>query len=124
MNQKTYPEFRLCFPIVIAVFALLASVPGLSGQQAKTTGASADTASLEAKIDRFIAPYLAMNDMSGSILISRDDKVAYEKSFGVADVKTHKPNTPQTRFCLGSLNKQLTSAAILILEEQGKLKTG
>ncbi len=33
------------------------------------------------------------------------------------------PNTPTTKFRLGSLTKQFTAAAILLLEEQGKLKT-
>jgi len=39
----------------------------------------------------------------------------------LADREQNIPNTPQTRFRLGSITKQFTAMAILILEKQGKL---
>jgi CubicO group peptidase (beta-lactamase class C family) len=83
----------------------------------------ADAKTLPAKIEKFVAPYLQMRDLSGAILISQNGKVLYEKGFGLANSETRTPNTPTTKFRIGSLNKQLTAATILLLEEQGKLKT-
>jgi D-alanyl-D-alanine carboxypeptidase len=48
-------------------------------------------------------------------------KLVYASGFGVADVATKKPVTPDTRFAIGSLSKQFTAAAILLLAQQHKL---
>jgi CubicO group peptidase (beta-lactamase class C family) len=48
-------------------------------------------------------------------------KLVYAGGFGVADVATKKPVTTDTRFAIGSLSKQFTAAAILLLAQQHKL---
>ena len=58
---------------------------------------------------------------TGSVLIAKQGKVLLSHGYGLADRKQNTPNTPQTRFRLGSLTKQFTAMAILILEKQGKL---
>ncbi|HRH46703.1 MAG TPA: serine hydrolase domain-containing protein, partial [Pyrinomonadaceae bacterium] len=83
----------------------------------------ADPKTLQTNIEKFVAPYLQMEDFSGAILISQNGKILFEKGFGLANSENHAPNTPTTRFRIGSLNKQLTAATILLLEEQGKLNT-
>src|SRR6185437_14748614 len=45
-----------------------------------------------------------------------------DKGYGFADLEWDIPNTPTTKFRLGSLTKQFTAASILLLEERGKLK--
>ncbi len=60
------------------------------------------------------APGLAM-------LVAKDGKILFEKGYGFADVEHHVPVTPQTQFRIGSITKQFTAAAILKLQEQGKL---
>ena len=82
-----------------------------------------DVKILESNIEKFVAPYLQMQDFSGAILISENGKSLFKKGFGFSNYETRRPNTPQTRFRIGSLNKQITAAAILLLEEKGKLKT-
>ena len=42
--------------------------------------------------------------------------------FGFADRKNYKPITPETKFRIGSITKQFTASAILLLQEQGKLR--
>jgi len=73
--------------------------------------------------DRIIAPYETMNDASGAVVVSENGKIIYEKGFGFSDRDIRTQNTPWTRFRIGSLNKQLTAACILLLEERGKLST-
>ena len=56
-----------------------------------------------------------------TVLASRDGKVLFSKAYGMADVKGKKANTPDTTFRIGSITKQFTAAAILLLQERGKL---
>ncbi len=58
---------------------------------------------------------------TGSVLIAQQVKVLLSQGYGMADRVQKIPNTPQTRFRLGSITKQFTVMAILILESQGKL---
>jgi CubicO group peptidase (beta-lactamase class C family) len=41
--------------------------------------------------------------------------------YGIADIENHVPNTPHTRFRLGSVTKQFTAAAVLLLHAQGRI---
>jgi len=56
-----------------------------------------------------------------TVLVSRKGEVLFSKAYGMADVKGKKANTPDTTFRIGSISKQFTAAAILILQERGKL---
>lgn len=51
----------------------------------------------------------------------KDGKIVYQKAFGYADVSREIPVTADTRFHIGSMAKQFTAFAVLLLEEQGKL---
>ncbi len=54
-------------------------------------------------------------------LIAKDGKVIYRKAFGSADLELNVPMKPENVFELGSITKQFTAVAILMLMEQGKL---
>jgi CubicO group peptidase (beta-lactamase class C family) len=58
----------------------------------------------------------------GSVLVARDGQVILSRGYGFANLEWDVPNTPDTRFRLGSISKQFTAACILKLEEQGKLQ--
>jgi len=58
----------------------------------------------------------------GSVLVARDGQVLVSRGYGHANLEWNIPNTPATRFRLGSITKQFTAAAILLLEERGKLR--
>jgi len=60
--------------------------------------------------------------LSGALLIAKEGKVLLNEGFGYADKLNKNKNTPTTVFDVGSVSKQFTAAAILKLEEQGKLK--
>lgn len=62
------------------------------------------------------------NDLSGSILIAKGDGVLFEKHFGYADLERQQQITAETLFGMASGSKMFTAAAIMQLEEQGKLK--
>jgi CubicO group peptidase (beta-lactamase class C family) len=73
------------------------------------------------KFEEYAQATVKAERFSGAILVARDGKILISKGYGMADVENDVPNTPETKFRLGSLTKQFTAAAILLLQERGKL---
>jgi CubicO group peptidase (beta-lactamase class C family) len=73
-------------------------------------------------MDQVVQYYVSNKQFMGSVLVARDKEVLFNKGYGSANLEWDIPNTPATKFRLGSLTKQFTAAAILLLEERGKLK--
>ncbi len=74
-----------------------------------------------AELDAYLTAAHNVNLFQGAALVAKDGVPIFAKAYGMADVDTKKPNTPETEFLIGSVTKQFTSAAILQLQEQGKL---
>lgn len=53
--------------------------------------------------------------------VSLEGQTVFEKAFGMAEIEHSIPNTPQTIFESGSVAKQFTAAAIVLLSLEGKL---
>jgi CubicO group peptidase (beta-lactamase class C family) len=53
--------------------------------------------------------------------VARSGKLILERSYGLADISEEVPLGPETRFDIGSMSKQFTAAAVLILADQGKI---
>lgn len=71
-------------------------------------------------IDKLFA---AWNDSTpgASLIIMRDESVLFNKSYGLADLEHGIRNTSETIFEAGSVSKQFTAAAILLLVKEGKI---
>jgi CubicO group peptidase (beta-lactamase class C family) len=50
----------------------------------------------------------------GSVLDARGNIVLFCKGYGYANLERSAPNSPQTKFAVGSITKQFTAAAILL----------
>lgn len=74
-----------------------------------------------AKLDQVLGAYEQNRGFMGSALVAQQGKILLEKGYGMANLELNVPNTADTKFRLGSITKQFTAAAILQLEEQGKL---
>src|SRR5262247_4841167 len=79
-----------------------------------------EAAPIASKLDEYLSA-AAKKDFTGSALVARDGKVILSKGYGMANAEWDVPNTPQTKFRLGSITKQFTAASILLLQERGKL---
>jgi len=77
--------------------------------------------SLTAQIDALLTQQMNNQQFSGSVLVAQNGQVILAKGYSQANWDTATPNTPDTRFFLGSLTKAFTAMALLILQEQGKL---
>lgn len=73
------------------------------------------------KMDEYMSELTKQGRFIGSALVARDGKVIFSKGYGLANAEFDVPNTPQTKFRLGSITKQFTAASILLLQERGKL---
>jgi len=77
---------------------------------------------IDSRIDQIVESYVANKQFMGTVLVARGGDVLFSKGYGSANLEWAIPNTPATKFRLGSITKQFTAASILLLEERGKLK--
>ena len=76
-----------------------------------------------ARMEQVAQEYVTPRQFMGTVLVARGDKIVFSKAYGTANFEKKTPNTLNTKFRLGSVTKQFTAAAVLLLEERGKLKT-
>ncbi len=77
---------------------------------------------LDSRMDQVVQSYVSNKQFMGTVLVARGDQVLLSKGYGSANLEWAIPNTPSTKFRLGSVTKQVTAASVLLLEERGKLK--
>src|ERR1044072_1106193 len=75
-----------------------------------------------AKIQEVLALAHKYRQFNGTALVAENGKVVYKGAFGMANMEWGIPNTPDTKFRLGSITKQFTAMLTLQLVEQGKIK--
>lgn len=97
-----------------ATFCLAVTLPA---------GAAPDSASnpYPTEAAAVLAPYDKAGLLSGSILVAKDGKIVFQKSYGLANREWDIRNDSSTRFLIGSITKQFTAVAIMQLVEQGKV---
>jgi CubicO group peptidase (beta-lactamase class C family) len=74
------------------------------------------------KLEELVGTYSKQDKFNGSVLVARDGEVLLDKGYGWQDIAGSKVNTTQSQYQVGSVTKQFTTAVIMKLQEQGKLK--
>ncbi len=74
-------------------------------------------AALRREFDRFVA----RDRFAGAVLIARHGQPIFAQAYGLADRERRVPNTLDTQFRIGSMNKMFTATAVLQLVQAGKL---
>lgn len=69
-------------------------------------------------MNTYLQTHLDNGSFFGSVLVAQKDRVILSRGYGMANMEHQIPNTPQTKFRLGSITKQFTATAILKLQEQ------
>jgi CubicO group peptidase (beta-lactamase class C family) len=84
-------------------------------------GAVAQPSERAGAIDRLMTTLSARGQFNGAILVAEHGEILYRKGFGQADIKTGAAFTPDTISDIGSVTKQFTAMAIMMLSERGGL---
>lgn len=74
------------------------------------------------KLDSLLSRINKRNDFNGSVLVAKNEKVLYSNQIGMADFRKKEPLNKESVFQLASVSKQFTAAAIMLLNEQNKIK--
>src|SRR5271163_4585355 len=116
-------------PMLLFLAAFVAVLCGPGHQTARAQGSAHSTQSGEvpqaapdpARMEQVIQSYASKKQFMGSVLVARGNDILFDRSYGDANLEWDIPNSPSTKFRLGSITKQFTAASILLLEERGKL---
>ena len=84
-------------------------------------GSKENTNVKEKQIDELLNYYYGNKMFYGSVLVAEKGRVIYKNAFGYSNIETKEALTLNIPSCLGSISKQFTSMAIMILKEQNKL---
>jgi CubicO group peptidase (beta-lactamase class C family) len=73
-------------------------------------------------VDRFVEDYIKKKQIPGlALLVVKDGKILEQKGYGFANLENQVPVKPETIFQSGSMGKQFTATAVMLLVEQGKI---
>jgi D-alanyl-D-alanine carboxypeptidase len=102
----------------IALLALITVAPlTLAAQTVDTIDPA-----LKTRVDRIATQVLDQTGVpSASVAVVQHGKLVYTHAYGHARLDPATAATPEMRYSIGSISKQFTAAAILLLQEQGKL---
>lgn len=98
------------FPLFLSL--LLLALPGVG----QTTAPD-----LQARIDEIFSPWNSREKPGCAVTVAEKGRTVVSRAYGMADLEHDVPNTPATVFEAGSVSKQFTVAAALLLVQQGKV---
>ena len=99
-------SIKFAFVLAILAFAMIAN-----GQSSKAE-----------KINNLISGLAKTGHFSGTVTVSHNGKIIYEKAFGLANADFKIPNTVNTRIGIASITKPMTAVVLLRLVEEGKVR--
>jgi len=106
------------FPVA-AVLVLIASTPSRSDEISQP---QAVTPALRQRIDALVNGEMKRQHLAGmSLAIAQDGNILYARGYGYRNIVKHLAATPNTIYNIGSITKQFTAAAVMLLQEDGKL---
>lgn len=100
-------------------FILFASILLLTGL---SVSSAPPLTIIENKVDSLINSSLQPGQPGGVVGLISGGELVLRKAYGLADVDHQRANTPETPFNLASVAKQFTAYAMMLLEQQGKIR--
>jgi CubicO group peptidase (beta-lactamase class C family) len=73
-------------------------------------------------LHQYLTDYTRANDFQGSVLVARQHKVLLRSAYGWANRELDVRTAVASKFRIGSISKQFTATAVLLLEQNGALK--
>lgn len=79
------------------------------------------TKQFPASLDSVFSSFFKPGEPGGAVLLVKNNKIIYQKGFGIADINTKEPVTTKTLFNIGSISKTFVAYGILKLASENKL---
>ncbi len=114
-------KFKTVSYVVAFLACCLLLVAPVSAQPAASPPPSLSAPEITRKVDEYMNAAMRINRFSGAVLLARDGQPIVSRGYGMANLEHSVPNTPQTVFRVGSVTKQFTGMAVVLLQERGKL---
>ncbi len=109
--------------LLLGAIALLFALSIMSPNSSQSAGLPKLNPQNAVAIDRLLETAIANKELPGVVAaVVNKDRVLYLKAFGKQDVGKNIPMTKDTVFRIASMTKPVTSVAIMMLVEQGKLR--
>src|SRR6266568_5360798 len=113
MSLRRFSTYATLLSYLFGIFfAIFFAIPIAEAQNPETTAAVTDY--VKAEMERQHIPGL-------SLLVVRNGKIVRAEGFGLANVELQVPAKPETVFQSGSVGKQFTATALMMLVEEGKI---
>jgi CubicO group peptidase (beta-lactamase class C family) len=93
------------------LLAILLLLPGIGSAQADPA----------ARVDSIFAAWSVAGAPGCAVGVAQNGRPVLRRAYGLADLEHEVPNTPETVFEAGSVSKQFTAAAVVLLARQGRL---
>src|SRR5690242_7569278 len=99
-----------CIPLALAATLNCAVIPAAFADK------TAD------KIDSLVRTAMEKRHIPGaSVAVMREGRPVYMRGYGLANLELNVPATPATVYEIGSITKQFTATAVMLLVEEGKI---
>jgi CubicO group peptidase (beta-lactamase class C family) len=103
-------------PLLAALIAVTAFTIGATHSLAEQV----PSVSQSEFVDKLFQPWDTSTSPGCAVAVLKDGKTLYHRGYGMADLEHDIKITPSTVFLIGSMSKQFTAAAVLMLAQQGK----
>jgi Beta-lactamase/WG containing repeat len=115
-------KLPLGFCLFLILLLSAAPLPYQAKGQTKPTYRDKTPSDFASQAREYMNARARVTGFSGAVLVARNGRAVFRRSYGLANHEFGIPNTPTIKFRLASAGKQFTAAAILLLEQRGKLK--
>ena len=117
-----YERMKKIASLPRAAILLLFLLIGANARPAASQSVNTIDPALRARIDTIATEVLRKTGVpSASVAVEQHGGIVYTHAYGLARIEPRVPATAQMRYAIGSISKQFTAAAILLLQQQGKL---
>ena len=105
---------RFVFPLILQIACMIL----LSAPASSQVVTDKEIAS---RIEAYLKPFSETGNLIGTVLVARGGRTLFRQSYGMANYELQVANSNETRYHIASVCKPFTAAAILQLQEQGRL---
>ena len=112
---RSRATWRKFFILTLAASFLVPSI-------ARTQTTSTVSAGVSSAVSNYVRSEMQRQHIPGvALLVSRSGKIVQAEGFGLSNVELQVPVKPETVFQSGSVGKQFTATAVMMLVEEGKV---